>query len=226
MVRVPATRLAGGAGVRSATMPHARWVDIASPAIDTNGADGNMTLEADRTAAPREGMHPREVLWLLGRLFPPGLAIDAVTTSATFDAPPDDVWQQMMFYEEVPHRPSLLLRMFLPAPVRTQGSGKEVGSLVACTYSRGGLTKRITVLDRPRLVRFEVLEQHLGIERCMTTVEGSYEFRAEGRGTGVALTTQYRGHLRPRWLWQPLERLLAHRLHRHILDGMGAVRGG
>ena len=194
--------------------------------IGTNGADGEMTLEVDRTAAPRAGMHPREVLWLLGRLFPPSVAIDVVTTTATFDAPPDDVWERMMFYEEVPHRPSLLLRTFLPTPVRTQGGSKEAGSVVACTYSRGGLTKRITVLDRPRLVRFEVLDQHLGIERCMTTVEGSYEFRAEGRGTEVALTTQYRGHLRPRWLWQPLERLLAHRLHRHILDGMGGAKGG
>jgi len=115
--------------------------------------------------------------------------------------------------------------MLLPTPVRTEGGNKEVGTVVACTYSRGGLTKRITVLDRPRLVRFEVLEQNLGIERCMTTVEGSYEFRAEGTGTRVTLTTQYRGHLRPRWLWQPLERLLAHRLHRHILDGMGAKPG-
>jgi hypothetical protein len=185
-----------------------------------------MTLEGDRAAAPREAMHPREVLWLLGRLFPSNLAIDVVTTTATFDAPPDDVWQRMMFYEEVPHRPPLLLRTFLPVPVRTQGNGKEVGTVVACTYTRGGLTKRITVLDRPRLVRFEVLDQHLGIERCMTTVEGAYEFRAEGRGTVVALTTQYRGHLRPRWVWRPLERLLAHQLHRHILDGMGATRVG
>ncbi len=185
-----------------------------------------MTFEAECTAAPRAGIRPREVLWSLGRLFPPCLAIDMVTTTGTFDAPPDDVWQRMMFYEEVPQRPSFLLRTFLPTPVRTQGSGKEVGTVVACTYSRGGLTKRITVLDRPRMVRFEVLEQHLGIEHCITTVEGSYAFRAGSRGTEVALTTQYRGHLRPRWVWRPLERMLAHRLHRHILDGMGALRGG
>jgi hypothetical protein len=147
-----------------------------------------------------------------------------VTTTAAIDARPDDAWQRMMFYEEVPRRPSLLLRTFLPTPVKTQGSGKEVGTFVECTYSRGRLLKRITVLERPRLVRFEVIEQQLGIERCMTTVEGSYAFRAAGRGTEVALTTRYRGHLRPRWLWRSLERLLAHQLHRHILAGMGAKR--
>ena len=183
-----------------------------------------MPAGTDRTSPLRTRPHPREILWLLGRLFPPGLAIDTVTTKAAFDAPPDEVWLRMMFYEEVPHRPPLLLRMFLPSPVKTQGNGKQVGTVVECTYSRGGLMKRITVLERPRLVRFEVLEQHLGVERCMTTVEGSYEFRADGGGTEVALTTQYRGHLRPRWLWRPFERLLAHQLHRHILAGMGAVR--
>jgi hypothetical protein len=179
-----------------------------------------MPVETDRASERR---HPRELLWLVGRLFPPGLAIDAVTTSARFDAPPDDMWQRMMFYEEVPHRPPLLLRMFLPSPVKTQGAGKHVGATVECSYSRGSLLKRITALDRPRLVCFEVIEQRLGVERCVTTVEGSYEIRAADGGCEVALTTKYRGHLRPRWLWRPFERLLAHQLHRHILGGMAAT---
>jgi hypothetical protein len=114
--------------------------------------------------------------------------------------------------------------MLLPSPVRTQASGKHVGASVECVYSRGSLLKRITVLDRPRLVRFDVIEQQLGIERCVTTVEGSYEIRAVGDGCDVALTTKYRGHLRPRRLWRPIERSLAHALHRHILSGMGAAR--
>jgi len=164
----------------------------------------------------------REWLRLIGRLFPPHTGVDAVTTKAAFDASPDEVWQRMMFYEEVPHRPPLLLRVFLPTPVRTQGNLKQVGATVECTYSQGGLVKRITDLDRPHLVRFEVLKQHLGVERCVTTVEGAYEISADGRGSEVALTTNYRGHLRPRWLWRPFERLLAHQLHRHILGGMGA----
>lgn len=188
--------------------------------------DSSRDPVAAAAASPRARAHPREYLWLVGRLFPESSAIEAVTTTAQFDMPADALWQAMMFYEEVPSPPPLLLRWFLPCPVRTQGAGKHEGALVECTYSRGSLTKRITVLERPRLVRFEVLEQRLGIERCLTTVEGSYEFRPRGSGTEVALTTRYRGHLRPRVLWRPLERLLAHQLHRHILGGMGAPRAG
>ena len=166
--------------------------------------------------------HARDALLVFGRLFPSNPAIDAAVTRARIDASPEEAWQRLMFYEEVPQRPPLLLRLFLPSPVRTQGGGKNPGATVACTYSRGGLAKRITVAEAPRLLRFEVLEQRLGIEHCITTVEGSYEIRAEGEGCEVALTTRYRGHLRPRWLWRPLERFLAHQLHRHILGGMGA----
>ncbi len=182
------------------------------------------TPAATDRASPRARLHAQECLWLVGGLFPPNPSIDAVTTRAKFGAPPDEVWQTMMFYEEVPHRPPLLLRMFLPTPMKTQGNAKAVGATVECSYSRGSLRKRITALEPPRLVRFEVIEQNLGVEHCVTTVEGSYEIRSNGSGSEVALTTRYRGHLRPRWLWRPLERLLAHRLHRHILAGMGANR--
>jgi hypothetical protein len=84
------------------------------------------------------------------------------------------------------------------------------------------MVKRITVVERPHLVQFEVTQQRLGIEGCITTLGGSYEIRSCGDQTEVVLTTNYRGHLRPRYFWRPLERFLAHQLHRHILDGMRA----
>jgi len=170
--------------------------------------------------------HPREILWQVGRLFPENAQVEAIVTRAEFAVPPHVLWQCLMFYEDVPLRPPWLLRAFLPAPVKTDGGDKCVGKAVECTYTAGSLTKRFTALEPPHLVRFEVLEQRLGVERCMATVEGSYEFTATPDGTRAALTTRYRGHLRPRWLWRPFERLLAHRLHRHILDGMRAALAG
>ena len=128
-----------------------------------------------------------------------------------------------MFYEEVPHRPGFVLRLLLPTPLRTAKAGLWPGATVHCSYSGGGyLTKRITAIEPPLIVRFDVLQQHLGIEACLTTVAGSYQIRRLETGSEVALTTSYRGHLRPRWLWRLLEQRLAHSFHRHILRGMGA----
>jgi len=167
----------------------------------------------------------RKALMRVAALFPRNAAIDDVVTRAYIAAPPDEVWRRIMFFEEVPHRPSLLLRLLLPVPLRTSKAGLRAGVTVQCIYSGGGrIMKRITAVEPPSTVRFDVLEQQLGIEPCLTTVEGTYRIRSDGAGSDVALTTAYRGHLRPRWLWRAPERWLAHELHRHILRGMGASR--
>jgi len=161
------------------------------------------------------------VLARIGRLFPRNESVERVDTRVHFDASPETVWQQMLFYEEVPRRPMPLLRLFLPAPIRTQGDKTRVGAVIECNYEGGYLEKRIAAVERARFVGFDVLVQRLGVEDCISMTGGSYELRSDGgAGTELVLTTSYRGHLRPRWLWRPFEHYLAHRLHRHILDGM------
>ena len=156
-----------------------------------------------------------------GRLFPRNRTADTVRTSLHLDASAEDAWRAMLFYEEVPGRPTPLLRAFLPAPIRTEGAKTRVGAIIRCTYDGGRLEKRITASEPPRLLRFEVGLQALGIEDSISMGGGSYELADEpGGGCTVVLSTRYFGHLRPRWLWRPFERFLAHRLHRHILRGM------
>ena len=159
----------------------------------------------------------------IGLLFPRNARSEAVETALHLDATPEEVWEGIIFYEEVPRRPPWFLRIFLPRPIRTDGEKMRVGAIVLCTYDGGHLLKRITAVEPARLVRFDVLEQRLGVEDCVSMSQGSYEIRAAEAGSEVVLTTHYRGRLRPRRLWRPLERSLAHRLHRHILDGMRAT---
>jgi hypothetical protein len=113
--------------------------------------------------------------------------------------------------------------MFLPTPVRTRGEKTRVGAIIECTYDGGYLEKRITEAEPAQFVRFEVLVQQLGVEDCISMQGGSYEITKDGHGSKVVLATRYSGHLRPRWLFRPFEHYLAHRLHRHILDGMQAM---
>lgn len=160
----------------------------------------------------------RLVSWLFARK----AVSEAVATWVRFNASPEAVWNHIMLYEEVPGRAPFLLRALLPHPVRTEGAKTRVGATVRCVYKGGDLVKRITTVDPPHFLEFEVVEQRLGIEDCILTVGGSYEIYTCGDATNVMLVTNYRAYLRPRCLWRALEALLVHQLHRHILRGVCA----
>jgi hypothetical protein len=150
-------------------------------------------------------------------------SVDEAVTRLTLRATPDEAWRALVFFEDVPQRPGLLLRALLPVPLRTSKPALAVGATVACTYSGGRtIAKRITVVEAPSLLRFEVVAQDLGIESWVTTVEGAYAIRACDDGAEIALTTRYLGRMRPRWLWRAPERWVAGALHRHILRAMDA----
>lgn len=172
----------------------------------------------------RRGFGVRTVVERIGRWFPENARREAVTTTLLLHVPPRHAWEALRFYEDIPARPSALLRLVLPIPIRSEGRKLQLGALVRCTYEGGYLVKRITAVEAPRLLRFEVLEQHLGIEHGVSLGDGSYEIRDHGSSSEILLTTAYRGHLRPRFLWRPLERILAHAVHRHILRGIGDLQ--
>lgn len=160
---------------------------------------------------------------LLRLLFGWNAVNESVTTQVHVNASPEVVWNRMKFYEEVPGPPPWLLRLFLPMPVRTEGNKELLGSMVRCKYSRGDLFKRIVAVDEPHLLGFEVVHQQLGIESCIVARSGSYQISGHGDGVSVTLTTNYQAQLGPRRLWRPVEKLLIHHLHRHILGGLAAA---
>jgi hypothetical protein len=151
------------------------------------------------------------------------MMIDTVTTSMRFAIPAHVLWRNMMFYEDVPARPSWLLRTFLPRPIRTVGDKTRVGALIRCEYTRGQLVKQMTIIEPPQRIGFAVVDQRLGVERTVTALHGSYEILPDAQGCEVRLATTYRSHRRPRWFWRPVERFFIHALHRHILQGLAAV---
>jgi hypothetical protein len=159
------------------------------------------------------------VSWLLGRK----AVNEAVATRVHFSASPDVVWNHIMFYEEVPGRPPFLLCTLMPHPVRTEGDKTRVGAMVRCAYSEGDLMKRITRVEPPHSLKFEVINQRLGIESCVLTLGGSFQIYTCGNATDVVLTTNYQAYLHPRYLWRPLEALLVRQLHGHIVRGVRAA---
>lgn len=152
---------------------------------------------------------------------------ETIETHMYFDTTAQVTWDALMFYEEVPGDAPWLLRALLPQPVRTEGDKRRPEAIVRCIYNGGAeLLKRISHVEEPYLLRFEVVEQRLGIEDCIRTRGGSYEIRACGSRSEVVLKTEYDAYLRPRGLWRFVEAAVVRRLHRHILRGLGGTRSG
>ncbi len=184
----------------------------------------NLSLELDAAPASPKASQPavatRQPYRLLSSLFGGRPARESVATHLCVEASLEAVWRKIRFYEEIPGRPPLALRALTPRPLRTEGGKTREGAFIVCTYVTGSLVKRITTIERERLIGFDVIEQHLGIESCVVAQSGAYRLRRRGDGADIELTTHYLTYLHPRWMWRPLERKVVHLLHRYILNGM------
>lgn len=146
---------------------------------------------------------------------------ETVTTAVTMPADSGRAFDAIMFYEEVTHRPPLILRIGLAHPLFTTGSSQHVGDVKTCVYNKGHITKRITEVAAGKRLAFEVIDQQIGYERDVRLTSGSFEFETLPNGfTRVTLNTEYEPLLRPRWCWRPFEQYAMHTLHKHVLEGM------
>jgi hypothetical protein len=149
----------------------------------------------------------------------------SVTTEVVLARPSEKIWNDLMFYEQVPYPPPLLPRLLLPTPERAEGCGNEVGDETRCVYRDGYLIKRLTQVDRERYFRFDVVVQALRIRGKIRLIGGSYTLDALPDGsTRIQAETRYFSPRRPSWLWKPIEAAVCHAFHRHILAAIG--RGG
>jgi hypothetical protein len=145
----------------------------------------------------------------------------SVVTRMEFAAPPAKVWRGLMYYEQIEEPPPLHLRLLLPLPIGTEGAKSEVGDEATCIYQGGHLRKRVTQVDPCRHYGFEVVEQNLALGGGLLLSGGCYTLHelAGGR-TEVAITTRYVSRKRPGWMWKPIEAIVCHLFHRHLLSAM------
>ncbi len=150
-----------------------------------------------------------------------------VTTRGRLPHTPEHVWRSLMFYEQIVAPPPFYLRLLLPVPLRSEGAKEEVGDVATCVYASGHMLKRVTHIEPARLYEFAVVEQQLSIGAGLRLSGGSYALRPLPlAATEVAVTTAYRGGLRPRALWRAAEALVCHLFHRHLLRAIATKARG
>ena len=145
----------------------------------------------------------------------------SIVTAMRLSASPQQVWDSLVFYEQIPLPPPIHLRLLLPAPMRSEGRWSAVGDETRCVYDKGHLLKRVARIDPWRHYGFDVVEQKLSIGSGIRLTGGSYTLLALPDGsTRIGLETRYVSSARPRWLQRRIEAAVCHAFHRHILGAM------
>ncbi|HSR49751.1 MAG TPA: hypothetical protein VLV83_02915 [Acidobacteriota bacterium] len=160
-----------------------------------------------------------------------------VATSLEIQAPPEDVWREVIAVSELPDPKEWLFRAGIAYPIRAELKGRGVGAERRCIFSTGAFVEPIEVWDEPRLLKFRVESNPPPMEEWTLYgsahpphLEGFLEsvggqFRLEpvpGGGTRLEGTTWYRHSMWPAFYWKLWSDAIIHKIHlrvlRHIRD--------
>lgn len=168
--------------------------------------------------------------WIDGEL--PGTQAREVRSSVVIDAPPEDVWQNVVSFSELPEPDSWLFRTGVAFPMRARIEGSGVGAVRHCEFSTGAFVEPITVWDQPQRLAFDVIEQPEPMEEwsfyddihpphlsgTFRSVRGEFRLVAlPGGRTRLEGSTWYELRMAPQIYWQLWTDLIVHRIHGRVL---------
>jgi len=161
-----------------------------------------------------------------------------VRTSINVQAPPEQVWQQVVAFGEIPAPTEALFRAGIAYPTRAEISGRGPGAMRRCVFSTGAFLEPIEVWDEPRLLKFSVTASPAPLNEM--TPYGHIEprhlhgyFESEegqflltplpGGGTRLEGTTRYRNAMWPAAYWRIWSDYIIHRIHMRVLKHIKAA---
>jgi uncharacterized membrane protein YhaH (DUF805 family) len=156
-----------------------------------------------------------------------------VRTSIDVKAPPEQVWQQVVAFAEIPPPTEMLFRAGIAYPIRAEITGRGAGAMRRCIFSTGAFLEPIEVWDEPRLLKFGVTASPAALNEM--TPYGHIEARhlhgyfisEEGQflltalpdgGTRLEGTTHYRNAMWPAAYWRLWSDYIIHRIHSRVLN--------
>jgi len=155
-----------------------------------------------------------------------------VTSELQIQATPQQVWENVIAFSELPEPQDWVFRIGIAHPLRAEIQGTGVGGVRHCVFSTGPFVEPIEVWDEPRLLRFSVTTNPSPMQEWTPYdeihpphLEGFLEseggqFRLVELPTGGTLlegTTWYRHSLWPAAYWQLWSDELIHRIHMRVL---------
>ena len=156
-----------------------------------------------------------------------------VRSAIDVQAPPEEVWKQVVAFAEIPPPTEMLFRAGIAYPIRAEITGRGAGAVRRCIFSTGAFVEPIEVWDEPRLLRFGVTASPAPLNELtpyghieprhlhgyFVSEEGQFLLTAlPGGGTRLEGTTRYRDAMWPAAYWHIWSDYIIHRIHMRVLN--------
>jgi uncharacterized membrane protein YhaH (DUF805 family) len=153
------------------------------------------------------------------------------------NAPPEQVWQKVVAFAEIPPPREMLFRAGIGYPIRAEISGRGVGAVRHCVFSTGPFVEPITVWDEPHLLRFSVTANPAPLDELtpyghieprhlhgyFESHQGQFSLtELPGGRTRVEGTTWYSHSMWPETYWHWWSDYVIHRIHMRVLEHIRA----
>jgi uncharacterized membrane protein YhaH (DUF805 family) len=156
-----------------------------------------------------------------------------VQTAIEVNSPPEQVWQKVIAFAEIPPPKELLFRAGIAYPIRAEISGRGPGAVRNCIFSTGPFVEPIEVWDEPRLLKFGVTANPAPLQEWtpyahiepphlhgyFVSEQGQFLLTAlPGGRTHLEGTTWYRHTMWPAAYWHVWSDYIIHRIHLRVLN--------
>jgi hypothetical protein len=156
-----------------------------------------------------------------------------VRTAIEVNAPPEEVWRQVVAFSEIPPPMDLLFRSGIAYPIRAEISGTGPGAIRRCMFSTGAFVEPIEVWDEPQLLSFGVTSNPAPLNELTPYghieprhLHGYFESKhgqfllmaLPGGRTRLEGTTWYRNAIWPAGYWRVWSDYIVHRIHLRVLE--------
>ena len=156
----------------------------------------------------------------------------AVRTSVDIAAPPEQVWEQVIAFAQIPPPTEMLFRAGIAYPIKAEITGHGPGAIRHCIFSTGAFVEPIQVWDEPRLLKFGVTSSPAPLNELtpyghieprhlhgyFVSEEGQFLLTPLPRGgTRLEGTTWYRNAMWPAAYWHLWSDYIIHRIHLRVL---------
>ena len=147
--------------------------------------------------------------------------IISVSTEINLPYSTTEVYDAIKSVDTLIAEKSFLMKLDLPIPNKCILEKEEVGGLRTCYFSGGTITEKITELQKAKVLRMDVIDYNLAGRKWLGFKEAIYYFDKIGKDScKLTRITTYTSSLKPRFYWQPLEKIGIRQEHDYVFNNL------